>query len=77
MNKLFLRRRIMSDNIREFDQNRETIARLLSNSQRPNNDKCYCPCKCCNDLKTRKIKIKMTKRYYWENGHTEGGFDYH
>ena len=67
----------MSDNTREFDQNRETIARLLSNFQREDDDKCYCPCKSCNDLKTRRIIIKIDKRHYRENGHIEGGFDYH
>ena len=67
----------MSDNIRDFDQNRETIGRLLSKFQREGDDKCYCPCKHCNDLKTRRIKIKITKRHCRENGHTKGGFDYH
>ena len=64
----------MSDNTREFDQNRETITRLLSNFQREGDDKCYCPCKSCNGLKTRRIKMKTTKRHYRENGHTERAF---
>ena len=66
----------MSHNLREFDQNRETITRLLSNFQREGNEKCYCPCKSCNNLKTRRIKIKLAKRRYRENGHIEGGFDF-
>ena len=67
----------MSDNTREFDQNRETITRLLSNFQREGDDKCYCPCKSCNSLKIRRIKIKSAKRHCRENGHTKGGFDFH
>ena len=63
----------MSYNTREFDQNRETDARLLSNFQKEDDDKCYCPCKSCNSLKTRRINIKSTKRHCRENGHTEGG----
>ena len=67
----------MLDNTREFDQNRETTARLLSNIQRAGDDKCYFPCKRCNGLKIRRIKIKTTNRHCWENSHTKGGFDYH
>ena len=67
----------MLDNTREFNQNRETIASLLSNFQREDDDKCYCPCKSCNDLKTRGIKIKIAKRHCTENGHIEQGFDFH
>ena len=67
----------MLNNTREFDQNRETIARLLSNFQREGDNKWYCPCKSCNSLKTRRIKIKIAKRHCTENGHIEGGFDYH
>ena len=67
----------MSNNTREFDQNGETITILLSNFQREYNDKCYYPCKSYNGLKTRRIKIKSAKRHYRENGHTEGGVDFH
>ena len=67
----------MSYNTREFDQNRETISRLLSNFQREGDAKCYCPCKSCNNLKIRRIKNKIIKRHCRENGHTEGGFYYH
>ena len=66
----------MLDNTREFDQNRETITRMLFNFQRAGDDKCYCPCKHYNNLKKRRIKIKTSKRHCWENGHTKGGFDY-
>ena len=62
----------MSNNTREFDQNRETVARVLSNFQRERDDKCYCNSKSCNDLKTRRIKIKITKRHCRESGHIEG-----
>ena len=67
----------MLDNTREFDQNRETNTRLLSKFQREGDDKCYCPCKSCNGLKTRRIKMKIAKINCRENGHTKGGFDYH
>ena len=67
----------MSDNTMEFDQNRQTITILLSNFQREDDEKCYCPCKSCNNLKTRRIKIKSTKIHCRENGHTKGGFDFH
>ena len=67
----------MLDNTREFDQTRETIARLLSNFQREGNDKFYYPCKICNGLKTRRIKMKIAKINCRENGHTKGGFYYH
>lgn len=67
----------MSDNTREFDQNKETINRLLSNFQREGDDKCYFPCKSCNNLKKRRIKINIAKRHCRENGHIERGFDYH
>ena len=67
----------MLDNIGEFDQNSETIARLLSNFQREGDDKCYFPCKRCDSLKTRRIKIKSAKRHCRENAHIEEGFDFH
>ena len=67
----------MSNNTREFDKNRETIATFLSNFQREDNEKCYFPCKSCNDLKTRRIKIKSPKRHCRDNGHTKVGFDFH
>ena len=67
----------MLDNTREFDQNRETITRLLSNFQRECDKKCYCPCKSCNGLKKRTMKIKTTKRHCRENTHIEGGFAFH
>ena len=67
----------MLDNTREFGQNRETIVRLLFNFQREGDEKCYCPCKSCNVLKIRRIKIKIAKRHCRENGHIEKGFDYH
>ena len=67
----------MLDNTSEFDQNGETIARWLSNFQRPGNDKYYYPCKNCNGLKTSIIKIKIAKRHWSKNGHTKGGFGYH
>ena len=67
----------MSNNTREFDHFRETIARLLSNFQKEGDDKCYCPCKSSNSLKTRRIQIKIAKRHCRENGHIEKGFDYH
>ena len=63
----------MSANIRELDQNRETIARLLSKFKRARNEKCYFPCKHCNISKTRRIKNKIAKRHCRENGHTKGG----
>ena len=67
----------MSDNAREFDQNSEIIARFFSNFQREADHKCYYPCKSCNNLKTRRIKIKITKRHFRENGHIEEGFYYY
>ena len=66
----------MSDNISE-EKNRETIARLWSNLKRKCDGKFYCPCKICKSLNYRRLLIKIVKRHYRENGHIEGGHDYH
>lgn len=66
----------MSDNISE-EQNKETTARLWSNLKRKGDGKCYCPCKICKGLKTRRLKIKTTKKNCRQHGHIEGGHDYH
>ena len=66
----------MSDNISE-EQNRETIDRLWSNLKRKGDGKCYCPCKICKGLNCRRLLIKTVKRHCRENGHIEGGHDYH
>ena len=66
----------MSNNINE-EQNRETITRLWSNLERKGDGKCYCPSKICKGLNCRRMLIKKVKRYCRENGHIEGGHDYH
>ena len=66
----------MSDNIIE-EQNRETIARLWSNLKRKGDGKFYCLCKICKGLNRRRLLIRIIKRHCGENGHIEGGHDYH
>lgn len=66
----------MSDNISE-EQNRETIARLWSNLKRKGDGKCYFSCNICKGLNRRRLLIKIVKRHCRENGHIEGGHDYH
>ena len=66
----------MSNNISE-EKNRETIARLWSNLKRKGDGKFYFPYKIYKGLNRRRLLIKTAKRHCRENGHIEGGHDYH
>ena len=54
-------------------QNRETISILWSNLKRKGDGKCYCPCKNCKGLKTRRYLIKIVEEHCRKHGHIEGG----
>ena len=57
------------------EQNNETMAALWAQFQRKPN-KCYCPCKKCKGLKTRRILITTAQSHCRQHGHVEGGHDF-
>ena len=66
----------MSNDINS-QKNGETIARLWSNLKRKGDEKCYCPCKICKGLKTRRYLITTAKQHCRQHGHIKGRNEYH
>ena len=57
------------------EQNNETMAALWAQFRRKPN-KCYCPCKKCKGLKTRRILITTAQSHCRQHGHVEGGHEF-
>ena len=39
--------------------------------------KCYCPCCECKGFNGRRLPLKLVEKHFRENGHVEGGNEYH
>jgi hypothetical protein len=39
--------------------------------------KCYCPCCECRGFNRRRLPLKIVEKHCRENGHVEGGNEYH
>ena len=66
----------MSHNITP-DENQATLARLFATLEAKGDGKCYCPWNRCKGFKRRRLLIRITEKHCRENGHVEGGHEYH
>ena len=64
------------NNVPDQEQNRQLLARLWDGVKRRGDGKCYCPCKMCKGLKTRRYLITTTEQHCRQHGHIEGGNEY-